>query len=302
MDMLENMRAFVAVAKTGSFTAAAQALDLATSVVTKRVSQLERSVGTVLLHRTTRRVTLSADGEYHLGRITATISIHDETLAAIRIGQQRLEGTVRIKVPTTLGIVRLNRLIRLFLNQHSGIDVEVLLLDGPLNPATEGIDIAITAFPTSFDGVAEEILWPLRRSLVAAPGYLAQHSAPRHPRELERHQCVSYQPSGTSWPFLGKTGVTTVTVRPRLSSNDMLLLLEAIKEGMGIGLLSNYITSRDIESGTLVSVLPEFPIPDGWVRAMVPVERLQLPRVAALLAFLRSEGGDEQRRPQRRRA
>jgi DNA-binding transcriptional LysR family regulator len=178
MDMLENMRAFVAVAKTGSFTAAAQALDLATSVVTKRVSQLERSVGTVLLHRTTRRVTLSADGEYHLGRITATISIHDETLAAIRIGQQRLEGTVRIKVPTTLGIVRLNRLIRLFLNQHSGIDVEVLLLDGPLNPATEGIDIAITAFPTSFDGVAEEILWPLRRSLVAAPGYLAQHSAP----------------------------------------------------------------------------------------------------------------------------
>ena len=94
MDMLENMRAFVAVAKTGSFTAA-QALDLATSVVTKRVSQLERSVGTVLLHRTTRRVTLSADGEYHLGTdYSHDLEFHDETLAAIRIGQQRLEGTV----------------------------------------------------------------------------------------------------------------------------------------------------------------------------------------------------------------
>ena len=78
MDMLENMRAFVAVTRTGSFTAAAHALDLATSVVTKRVSQLEQSVGTVLLRRTTRRVTLSADGEYHLGRITATIALHDE--------------------------------------------------------------------------------------------------------------------------------------------------------------------------------------------------------------------------------
>ena len=78
MDLLENMRAFVAVAKTGSFTVAAQALNLATSVVTKRVSQLEQSVGTVLLRRTTRRVVLSPEGEYHLGRIVAAVSLHDE--------------------------------------------------------------------------------------------------------------------------------------------------------------------------------------------------------------------------------
>lgn len=292
MDMLENMRAFIAVAATGSFTAAAQALNLATSVVTKRVSQLERSVGTVLLHRTTRRVSLSADGEYHLGRIAAAVSIHDETLAAIRKGQQRLEGTVRIKVPSTLGFVRLNPLIRRFVREHPGVDVEVLLLDGPLNPATEGIDIAISAFPASFDGVADEFLWPLRRGLIATPNYLARHDVLKHPRELASHQCVVYQPTGASWPFLGKAGVISVTVRPRLSSNDMLMLLEAIKEGVGIGLLSNYITMRDIESGALVPVLPEFPVPDLWVKAMVPVDRLQLPRVTALLAFLRSEGGD----------
>lgn len=293
MDMLQNMRAFVVVARTGSFTAAAQALNLATSVVTKRVSQLERSVGTVLLRRTTRKVMLSSDGEYHLDRIKSTISNCDETLAAIRKGQQRLEGPLRIKVPTTLAFVRLNRLIRRFASEHPGVDVEVLLLDGPLNPAAEGLDIAITAFPTTFDGVADEILWPLRRSLVASPSYLAQHAPLKHPRELASHRCIVYQPTGASWPFLGKTGVTSVTVRPRLSSNDTLMLLDAIKRGMGIGLLSNYVIRQNIKSGALVPVLPEFPVPDLWIKAMVPVDRLQLSRVAALLAFLRSEGGNE---------
>jgi DNA-binding transcriptional LysR family regulator len=292
MDMLENMRAFVAVAKTGSFTVAAQALNLATSVVTKRVSQLEQSVGTVLLRRTTRRVVLSPEGEYHLGRIVAAVSLHDETLAAIRKGQERLEGAIRIKVPTTLGFVRLNRLIRRFVGEHPGIDIEVLLLDGPLNPAAEGIDIAITAFPASFDGVADEFLWPLRRVLVASPDYLARHEVLEHPRQLAGHQCIVYQPTGASWSFLGKAGVVSVTIRPRLSSNDMLMLLDAIREGVGIGLMSNYIVMHDLKTGTLATVLPEYSVPDLWVKAMVPVDRLQLPRVAALLAFLRLEGGD----------
>jgi DNA-binding transcriptional LysR family regulator len=99
MDMLENMRAFTAVARTGSFTAAAQMLNLATSVVTKRVSQVERSVGTVLLHRTTRKVTLSADGEYHLGRIAAAIAIHDETLTAIRKGHRSDQSADDARLP-----------------------------------------------------------------------------------------------------------------------------------------------------------------------------------------------------------
>ena len=214
------------------------------------------------------------------------------TLAAIRKGQERLEGAIRIKVPTTLGFVRLNRLIRRFVGEHPGIDIEVLLLDGPLNPAAEGIDIAITAFPASFDGVADEFLWPLRRVLVASPDYLARHAVLEHPRQLAGHQCIVYQPTGASWSFLGKAGVVSVTIRPRLSSNDMLMLLDAIREGVGIGLMSNYIVMHDLKTGTLATVLPEYSVPDLWVKAMVPVDRLQLPRVAALLAFLRLEGGD----------
>jgi len=144
------MRAFVAVAKTGSFSAAAQKLDLVPSVVTKRVTQLERIVGKTLFHRTTRKVVLSPDGEHHLERVIAAIAAHDQALTELRKGVRRLTGPIRIKVPSTLGFLRLNSLVREFAELHPDVDVEVLLLDGPMNPAAEGIDIAITAFPASF--------------------------------------------------------------------------------------------------------------------------------------------------------
>src|SRR6267142_1076980 len=146
----------------GNLSAAAQKLDLVPSVITKRVTQLERIVGTTLFHRSTRKVVLSADGEHHLERIIAAIAAHDQALTELRKGVQRLTGPIRIKVPTTLGFLRLNALVREFAELHPDIDVEVLLLDGPMNPAAEGIDIAITAFPASFDNVADEFLWPTR--------------------------------------------------------------------------------------------------------------------------------------------
>ncbi len=290
MDMIENMRAFVTVARHGSFTTAAQVLDLAPPVLTKRVSQLEQSIRAALLHRTTRKVKLTVAGEYHFARIAATIALYDETVAALRKGPQRLEGSIRIKVPSTLGFLRLSGLIRRFARHHPGIDLEVLLLDGPFNPAIEGVDIAVTAFPASFDGVIDEVLWPLRRGLFASPDYLARHDGLEHPRQLEGHDCVVYQPTGPNWSFLSTTGLVGVTVRPRLASNDMIMLLDAMKDGAGLGILSHYVARKDADAGAIAMVLPEFPVPDLWVKAMIPADRRALPRVNALLAFLRTEG------------
>src|ERR1700676_3344578 len=117
MDTIASMRAFVAVAKTGSFSAAAQKLDLVPSVITKRVTQLERIVGKTLFHRSTRKVVLSADGEHHLERIIAAIAAHDQALTELRKGR-RLTGSIRIKVSSTLGFLRLNALVRDFAELH----------------------------------------------------------------------------------------------------------------------------------------------------------------------------------------
>src|ERR1700730_7489483 len=102
MDTIASMRAFVAVAKTGSFSAAAQQLDLVPSVVTKRVTQLERIVGAPLFRRSTRKVVLSADGEHHLERVIAAIAAHDQALTDLRQGVRRLSGTIRIQAPSRL--------------------------------------------------------------------------------------------------------------------------------------------------------------------------------------------------------
>jgi DNA-binding transcriptional LysR family regulator len=291
MDTIASMRAFVAVAKMGSFSAAAQKLDLVPSVVTKRVTQLERTVGKALFHRSTRKVVLSPDGEHHLERIIAAIAAHDQALSELRRGVRRLTGPIRIKVSTTLGFIRLNALVRDFAELHPDVDVEVLLLDGPMNPAAEGIDIAITAFSASFDNVADEFLWPLRRSLFASKQYLSSYPRLDHPRQIEEHRCLVYQPTGPSWPFLSHNGVMTVTVHPRMSSNDMIVLLEAAKTHLGIALLSNYVALVEFRKGSLVAPLPDFPVPDLWIKAMVPLDRLIMPRVNALLHFIRSKGG-----------
>jgi DNA-binding transcriptional LysR family regulator len=111
-----------------------------------------------------------------------------------------------------------------------------------------------------------------------------------HPRQLEEHRCLVYQPTGPSWPFLSGNGVMTVTVHPRISSNDMSMLLEAAKSHLGITLLSNYVALSEIRRGSLVVPLPDFPVPDLWIKAMVPIDRLKMPRVNALLHFIRSKG------------
>jgi DNA-binding transcriptional LysR family regulator len=100
-----------------------------------------------------------------------------------------------------------------------------------------------------------------------------------------------YQPTGPSWPFLSGNGVMTVTVHPRMSANDMSVLLEAAKTHLGIALLSNYVVLPELRSGSLVVPLPDFPVPDLWIKAMVPIDRLKMPRVNALLHFIRSKGG-----------
>jgi DNA-binding transcriptional LysR family regulator len=218
----------------------AKLVDLGQEITEADVVLLERIVGKTLFHRSTRKVVLSADGEHHLERVIAAIAAHDQALTELRKGLRRLTGPIRIKVPSTLGFLRLNALVREFVELHPDVNVEVLLLDGPMNPAAEGIDIAITAFPASFDNVADEFLWPLRRSLFASRQYLSSYRPLNHPRQLDEHRCLVYQPTGPSWPFLSRNGAMTVTVHSRMSSNDMNVLLEAAKTHLGIALLSNY--------------------------------------------------------------
>jgi len=289
MDTIVNFRTFIEVAQAGSFSKAARHLGIAASVVTKRVEQLEWRARTRLFERSTRRLALTDEGQRLLP--VARRIVHDvEDAFGSALGHaHELEGQLRIKVPTSLTSVCLGDSLGRFLEAHPKVSMDVVVIDRPVNPVQEGFDIVVGMLPASYDGVLEAGLCPLPRMAVAAPSYLAVHGRPRHPTDLARHAVLNFQPTGPVWTFEGPNGPIAVEVAPRLSTNDGHVLLDSARRGNGIAVLSSYIVDAALRSGELVRVLQDFPIPEYWIRALVPHSRNHLGRVQALLSWLREE-------------
>jgi DNA-binding transcriptional LysR family regulator len=287
MDTLQNLKAFLAVAGSGSFSAAARQLGVAPSVVTKRIDQLEWAAKVKLFARSTRRVTSTEAGERFLPRVRAAVAELDEVLAEMARPRRDLEGHLRVKVPTTLTVLYLGTILGRFQAQHPKVSLDVVLTDRPLNPVDEGFDLAVVAFPASFGGVVDEPLCPLHRLVCASPAYLAARGVPRHPRELAGHDTLNFLPTGPVWTFQSNRGPISVELAPKLSTNDNQVLLAAAREGNGVALLPSYVALSVLRAGELEQVLETFPVPEIWVKALVPENRVQIPRVRALLAFLK---------------
>jgi DNA-binding transcriptional LysR family regulator len=288
MDTLTNLRTFLQVAASGGFSAAARELKVATSVVTKRVDQLETLTGTRLFTRSTRQVMLTDDGQNWLGRVRALIADADDVLGAVDRNREVLNGPIRIKLPTTLGMMYLADVVAEFQQQHQQTTIEVILTDRGLNPVEEGFDIAIAAFGASYKDVIDVSLCPLNRTLCAAPVYLAASPPCQHPRDLQKHRTLCFQPTGIQWGFEGAEGPIQVDIQPRLSANEGQVLLSSAIAGNGIALLSEYLAKPALNAGLLVPVMPAYKPVDMWVKALVPVHRLHITRVSALLEFFKA--------------
>ncbi len=305
MDTLANLRAFIDVAETGSFSQAARRAGVAPSVITKRVDQLEWRIRAPLFTRSTRKVLLTDVGERYLPAVRQLVRQLEDTLDGMGRADGALEGHIRIKIPSTLGVLALGDLLNRFLLAQPLVSLEVVLADRSVNPFEEGFDLALGARPESYGGVQDHPLAPVKRRLVAAPAYRARAGAPATAADLASHDCLVLSTTGTRWELQGPQGLVGVDVRARLRSNDGLALRQATVEGLGIALLADYLVTPDLREGRLVEVLPGMHVPDLWLKAMVPANRADLPRVRALLQWLSlalgrmalGEGFDVQVRP-----
>lgn len=286
MDTLDNLRAFVATAEAGSFSQAARQQGLVPSVIAKRVDQLEWRVRAPLFTRSTRRLRLTDVGERYLPEVRRLIREVDETLTGMARSGGGIEGHIRIKIPTTLGVLRLSALLHEFMAAEPMINLEVVLADRSVNPVDEGFDIAIGARPESYGQVQDHPLCPIHRRLCASPAYLARRGMPDTPAQLLDHDCLVFATSGLPWEFLGPQGLVGVAVRPRLKTNDGMALCRATLAGQGIAVLADYLVAPHLDSGALVEVLPRLRPPDLWLKALVPSSRIELPRIQALLRWL----------------
>ena len=287
MDTLVNLRAFLATADAAGFSAAARKLKVSTSVVAKRVTQLEDQIGIALFHRSTRQLRLTEAGHQYVHRARSVVADVGDLLSRMGEKGHDLIDHLRIKAPTSLTIARLADVFSAFQTENPRLKLEIVLIDRPVDPVTEGFDIAIGAFPLSFGGVVDEPLCQLKRLLCASPTYLKTHGMPQHPRDLVEHRCLSFLPTGPEWIFDGPRGRITIQVRPLLSSNEGHVLVKSAIAGNGIVFISHYLAENALRDGSLQVVLPEFPIPDLWVKAAIPERRVNAAAIQALLRQLR---------------
>ena len=288
MDIIDNLKTFLSVVDTGSFSGAARQMKVAVSVVKKRVDQLETQVGIRLFERSTRKMVLTDAGRRHLLKTRSAVGQVDQLLSQMASRQTQVEGYLRVKVPTTLLGAFLSESLNRFQTLHPGVRMEVLTLNRPVNPVQEGFDVSIGMLPLTWPGVADFVLVAMKRQVVAAPSYLARRGTPRVPADLAGHDILNYEGIGLTWTFEGPTGPLAVQVDPRLSSNHGHHLMNAAQAGNGITLLSTYIVEPPVQRGELVVLLEDYPVPDLWIRMQIPEDRLELNQVQALRAFLQA--------------
>jgi DNA-binding transcriptional LysR family regulator len=286
-DSVLNMKAFLASVRAGSFSEAGRQLGVAPSVITKRVGQLEWSLQTKLLKRTTRSLQLTEVGERYFETIRRIVREYEEMATGIMRSPNELEGQVRIKAPASPMAIDLAQLLSSFQIRYPRVTFDAVLVDRTVNPVEEGFDIVLTMMPSSFDGVHEEPLHVYERVLCAAPSYLARRGHPHNVRDLVNHDCIIFSPIGPAWTFEGRNGMTTVAVRPHLVTNNGALVIDSLCAGNGIAVVSRAAAAHRLRDGSLVELLPEFRIPDLWLKALVPATRANLARVRTLLTSIR---------------
>ncbi|WP_127105248.1 LysR family transcriptional regulator [Pararhodobacter zhoushanensis] len=286
MDTLDNIRTFLAVARHGSFSATARALDTVPSVVSKRVSQLEHQLKTPLFVRSTRELALTEAGRVYSLRFQAALPELDAVLHDGWGPRSALQAHLRIKCPTTLSMYYIGDALVSFRSAHPGVRIELVLMDRSVNPIEERFDIAIGALPTTYTNVVDIPLCGMKRLLVASPDYLRTHGMPDHPRDLAGRECNVFAATGATWVFEGPSGTVSVEVQNSFTANDSTMLLKAVEHGLGFATLASYIAQPAVDAGRIVAVLPDFRLPDFTIKAMVPDNRRLNPAVQVLLQHL----------------
>ena len=236
MDRFSEIRAFVCVAELGSFAAAAERLELSRAMVTKLVSSLEGRLGVRLMHRTTRRLSLTEAGETYLGQAGGLLAELDDLDARLSHGASSPVGRLRVSAPVSFGMRYLGRVVAGFHQQYPQIEVELNLNDRRVDLVEEGFDLGLRVSNLSDSSLVARRLARIRDLVVAAPSYLQRCGTPATPAELAEHQCLLYalttQPN--LWDFTAPDGSSgRVKVKGMLRANNGDILTDAAIHGMG---------------------------------------------------------------------
>lgn len=290
LDRVTGMQVFARVAALGSLSAAGRALGMSQTMATKHLAALESRLGTRLLHRTTRRLTLTEAGRRYLESVERILAELEEADAAASIETVEVRGTLRLNAPFSFGIREIAPLLPEFSRRHPDLVVDLGLNDRVVDLIEEGWDMVVRIGRMQSSTMVARRLASARTVVCAAPSYLQRRGMPRTAADLVAHNCLGYTLSQSMapgrWPF-GRDGRHVVEVSGTLKANNGDALVAAAVGGEGIVYMPVFLVAREIRAGLLAPLaLDEEPTPLAGVHAAYPSDRRPPAKVRAFIDFL----------------
>ena len=294
MGRYEQLEAFIEVVNQQSFSAAGEKLGVVKSVLSRRVSELERRLGVKLLNRTTRKLSLTGAGEQLYQQ--ASILLADLVEAEQRVSDEQiaLSGRLKIAAPLSFSVRHLSPAIAQFVTEHPKIDVSLDLNDREIDLVAEGYDLAIRIGELKDSTLIARKLGIIRFATLASPGYLEKRGTPKKPQELAEHEGLFYTNISDKQQWSYCNGKQTITVVPhnRLSANNGDFLAQAALDGLGIIQSPTFLVDDYIRDGRLKVILQDFQMESLGIYALFPPGRLIPRRSRILVDFLQQQYGD----------
>jgi DNA-binding transcriptional LysR family regulator len=293
MDRLTAMKVFVEVVEKGSLTAAAERLDLSRAVVTRHLAELEAWLGVRLLHRTTRRLSLTDAGVASLVHCRQVLGEIEALQADLGERSSEPKGLIRVTSTSSFGQQHLAPAVADYVLRFPGTQVDLMLLDRTVNLVEERIDLAIRISNELDPALVARRLAVCRSVVCASPAYLARCGAPQQVEELTRHNCLTYAYYGQSeWRFRRGEQEFVVPVSGNISANEVTAITQATLAGAGIAMQPTYMVAPYLRSGALVPLLTGYSVPDKGIYGVYTSRRFVPPILRSLIDFLVERFGD----------
>lgn len=257
MTNLGDLEVFVRVIAAGSMSTAARDLGLSPAVVSKRIKRLEDKLGTRLLQRTTRQISLTEAGQGFHERVLTVLGGLEEAEAFASGRSSEVNGTLKISASTSFGRMHVAPHLKPFMEAHPDLAIHLVLSDEFTDIVGGGFDLAIRIAELNDSSLVARRLAPVRRVLCASPSYLAEHGTPATLDDLKKHRCLPAH-NHDSWRLEGPNGAVTLRPEGMLITNSSEVIREAVIAGLGIALRSTWDVGAELKSGKLVQVLPQY--------------------------------------------
>jgi DNA-binding transcriptional LysR family regulator len=288
MDKFQEMRVFAGVVEAGSFVGASDALEISKPAVSRYVADLETRLGVRLLHRTTRKLSLTEEGEVFYSRCKELLDNIEEAEAEITSRSGQATGLLKVSAPVSFGLLHLAPLWADFMARHSNVTLDVTLSDRMVDLVEEGFDLAVRIARLPSSSLISRKLSSTRIVLCASPDYLKAHGTPRHPTELAGHRVVAYSllTAGEAWDFDGPDGRVSIKVEPTMRTNSGDTCRAVALRHQGVIRQPSFLIGDDLLSGALVEIMPEYRASEFGIYAVYPTRKHVLPKVRLLIDYL----------------